>query len=162
MNAAKLGTVTRSGGVLQVTYGGKPLYWFVGDTSAGQVNGNVTDKWGKWSAVVTKTPSARARAPAAPVPGTQRRHRRSVVLGGVGSDVESPCPRSSSPPRGRRALGVRARRPHRVQTWSRVSSRVYLPACSIAALAAVLVAIGWADHWGGSTFGGSLTSSGWS
>ena len=37
VSASKLGTVTRSGGVLQVTYGGKPLYWFVGDTAAGQV-----------------------------------------------------------------------------------------------------------------------------
>ena len=53
VNAAKLGTVKRSGGALQVTYAGKPLYWFVGDTGAGQVHGNVTDTWGKWSAVVT-------------------------------------------------------------------------------------------------------------
>ena len=53
VSASKLGTVTRAGGVRQVTYGGKPLYWFVGDTANGQVNGNVTDEWGKWSAVVT-------------------------------------------------------------------------------------------------------------
>ena len=39
----------RSGGTLQVTYSGKPLYWFSGDNAAGQVNGNVTDTWGKWS-----------------------------------------------------------------------------------------------------------------
>ena len=57
VSAAKLGTVTRSGGVHQVTYGGKPLYFFVGDTSAKKVTGDITDKWGKWSAVVTKTPS---------------------------------------------------------------------------------------------------------
>jgi sterol desaturase/sphingolipid hydroxylase (fatty acid hydroxylase superfamily) len=37
-------------------------------------------------------------------------------------------------------------------------SRVYLPACSIALLAAALVAIGWADHWGGANFGGSMSS----
>ena len=54
--AAKLGTVKR-GGALQVTYGGKPLYWFSGDQSAGQVKGNVTDKWGKWSVVVTAKPT---------------------------------------------------------------------------------------------------------
>ena len=53
VNASKLGTVKRNG-VVQVTYGGKPLYFFVGDTKAGQVNGNVTDTWGKWTAVVTK------------------------------------------------------------------------------------------------------------
>ena len=58
VSASKLGTVTRSGGVRQVTYQGKPLYWFSGDTGAGQVNGNVTDEWGKWTAVVTKKGSS--------------------------------------------------------------------------------------------------------
>jgi predicted lipoprotein with Yx(FWY)xxD motif len=53
VTASKLGTVKRNG-VVQVTYGGKPLYYFVGDTKTGQVNGVVTDTWGKWSAVVTK------------------------------------------------------------------------------------------------------------
>jgi predicted lipoprotein with Yx(FWY)xxD motif len=53
VSAAKLGTVKRNG-VVQVTYGGKPLYYFVGDTTTGQVNGDVTDTWGKWTAVVTK------------------------------------------------------------------------------------------------------------
>jgi predicted lipoprotein with Yx(FWY)xxD motif len=54
VSASKLGTVTRAGGVRQVTYQGKALYWFSGDTTAGQVNGNVTDEWGKWSAVTAK------------------------------------------------------------------------------------------------------------
>jgi predicted lipoprotein with Yx(FWY)xxD motif len=45
VNAAKLGTVTRTGGGLQVTYAGKPLYWFYKDTAAGQVNGVSTDTW---------------------------------------------------------------------------------------------------------------------
>jgi predicted lipoprotein with Yx(FWY)xxD motif len=53
VTASKLGTAMGSGGVLQVTYAGKPLYLFVGDKSAGQVHGNVTDMWGKWSAIVT-------------------------------------------------------------------------------------------------------------
>jgi len=53
VNGSKLGTVARAGGLRQVTYGGKPLYSFVGDTKAGQVNGNVSDTWGKWTAVVT-------------------------------------------------------------------------------------------------------------
>jgi predicted lipoprotein with Yx(FWY)xxD motif len=64
VNAAKLGTKKRSHGVLQVTYAGKPLYWFVGDTAAGQVNGNVSDKWGKWSVVVTAKPVTAAQQPA--------------------------------------------------------------------------------------------------
>jgi predicted lipoprotein with Yx(FWY)xxD motif len=60
VNAAKLGTVKLSNGVLQVTYGGKKLYKFVGDTTAGQVHGNVTDTWGKWTAVVTAKPTGTA------------------------------------------------------------------------------------------------------
>src|SRR5579863_9293882 len=34
VNAAKLGTVKRAHGALQVTYAGKALYWFSGDTGA--------------------------------------------------------------------------------------------------------------------------------
>src|SRR5580658_4020396 len=53
VSAAKLGTVKRAGGALQVTYGGKALYRFFEDTAAGQVRGNaVTDSWGRWSVVV--------------------------------------------------------------------------------------------------------------
>ncbi|HVB71329.1 MAG TPA: hypothetical protein VND83_07510 [Acidimicrobiales bacterium] len=54
VNAAKLGTLRRAGGRLQVTYAGRALYWFSNDKAAGQVKGNITDKWGKWSVVVTK------------------------------------------------------------------------------------------------------------
>jgi predicted lipoprotein with Yx(FWY)xxD motif len=57
VNAAKLGTVALPGGVLQVTYAGKPLYLFYKDTKPGQVKGAVTDKWGKWSVVVTVKPT---------------------------------------------------------------------------------------------------------
>jgi sterol desaturase/sphingolipid hydroxylase (fatty acid hydroxylase superfamily) len=39
-----------------------------------------------------------------------------------------------------------------------LSSRAYLPACSVAALALVLVGIGWASHWGGANFAGSMRS----
>ena len=38
--AAKLGTVDRSGGVVQATYDGHPLYTYVGDSAMGQANGN--------------------------------------------------------------------------------------------------------------------------
>jgi predicted lipoprotein with Yx(FWY)xxD motif len=57
VNAAKLGTVKLSNGVLQVTYNGKRLYKFVGDTAPGQVHGNVTDTWGKWTTYVTVKPT---------------------------------------------------------------------------------------------------------
>ena len=58
ISAAKLGTVKRAGGALQVTYGGKALYRFLKDTAAGQVKGVGTDTWGLWSVVVTKKPSS--------------------------------------------------------------------------------------------------------
>jgi predicted lipoprotein with Yx(FWY)xxD motif len=54
VSASKLGTIRRAGGALQVTYAGKALYWFSQDTASGQVNGNISDLWGKWSVVVTK------------------------------------------------------------------------------------------------------------
>jgi predicted lipoprotein with Yx(FWY)xxD motif len=58
VSASKLGTVSRSGGVRQVTYNGKALYYFSGDSGSGQVNGNITDAWGKWTDVVTKKGSS--------------------------------------------------------------------------------------------------------
>jgi sterol desaturase/sphingolipid hydroxylase (fatty acid hydroxylase superfamily) len=39
-----------------------------------------------------------------------------------------------------------------------LASRVYIPALSVAAVAVVLVGIGWANHWGGANFAGSMTS----
>src|ERR1700728_1143505 len=40
---------------------------------------------------------------------------------------------------------------------SALSSRVYLPACSVAAVAVALVGIGWASRWGGANFTASMT-----
>jgi predicted lipoprotein with Yx(FWY)xxD motif len=57
VSAAKLGTLKVAGGRLQVTYAGQALYWFFLDHAAGQVKGNTTDTWGKWSAVVTVKPA---------------------------------------------------------------------------------------------------------
>lgn len=56
--AAKLGVLQRPGGALQVTYAGKPLYWFSKDKAPGQVKGNAKDTWGKWSVVVTAKASS--------------------------------------------------------------------------------------------------------
>ena len=52
---SKLGVTTDSAGAKQVTYDGMPVYWFSGD-SKGTVKGNVTDQWGKWTAVVVAKP----------------------------------------------------------------------------------------------------------
>lgn len=62
VTASMLGTVKRSDGKIQVTYGGKPLYLFSGDKKAGDVKGQGTG--GIWhaltpsGAVVTKTVKA--------------------------------------------------------------------------------------------------------
>ena len=47
--AADLGTITRSDGSKQVTYGGQPLYYFAGDSGPGQTSGQGNDGFGaKW------------------------------------------------------------------------------------------------------------------
>jgi predicted lipoprotein with Yx(FWY)xxD motif len=51
-----LGSFTRTGGGLQVTYEGIPLYRFIGDKKAGQVTGNVKDTWGQWWSINPKSP----------------------------------------------------------------------------------------------------------
>lgn len=48
-SGSALGTTTRAGGAKQVTYDGHPLYYYVGDTTAGSVNGQGSDGFGaKW------------------------------------------------------------------------------------------------------------------
>lgn len=42
----KLGTFTRSGGAVQATYDGHPLYTFAGDSAAGQTHGNLINAFG--------------------------------------------------------------------------------------------------------------------
>jgi predicted lipoprotein with Yx(FWY)xxD motif len=68
--ASLLGTITRAGGKLQVTYKGHPLYLFVKDTKAGQTNGEGLDFFGgRWwalspsGAIVKKHAAAAAPAP---------------------------------------------------------------------------------------------------
>ncbi len=68
VDQAKLGTAAAADGALQVTYSGKPLYWFVKDKTAGQVKGNVTDKWGKWATIATA--KAKAKPGSDPNAGT--------------------------------------------------------------------------------------------
>jgi predicted lipoprotein with Yx(FWY)xxD motif len=70
VNAARLGSVRHRGGSRQVTYKGKPLYWFIGDTAPGEVNGNITDEWGAWSVLVTVKPAATAPVTVPTVPQT--------------------------------------------------------------------------------------------
>ncbi len=67
VTASKLGTVKRSDGKTQVTYGGYALYFFAGDKKAGQVNGQGLE--GEWHAVAPSgaivTKAATSPTPAA-------------------------------------------------------------------------------------------------
>ena len=65
--ASDLSTITRSDGTKQVTYKGHPLYYFAGDSSAGQTNGQGIDGFGaKWWLVAPAGTAitAAAQAPA--------------------------------------------------------------------------------------------------
>ena len=73
--ASDLGTITRSDGTKQVTYDGHPLYYFVGDSAAGQTNGQGSDNFGaQWwlvassGAKITDSDTATAAAANAPAP----------------------------------------------------------------------------------------------
>jgi predicted lipoprotein with Yx(FWY)xxD motif len=57
----KLGTIERPEGGTQVTYKGRPLYRFGGDTKAGQANGEGIKDVGTWHAA---SPPERAAEPA--------------------------------------------------------------------------------------------------
>jgi predicted lipoprotein with Yx(FWY)xxD motif len=62
VTASELGTITRPGGTLQVTFEGMPLYRFAGDTAAGQTKGQGVA--GTWFVVTVSRPaSASASAP---------------------------------------------------------------------------------------------------
>jgi predicted lipoprotein with Yx(FWY)xxD motif len=55
VKASLLGTTKRSDGTMQVTYNKHPLYLFVRDTAAGQVNGENLDEFGaEWYALNAK------------------------------------------------------------------------------------------------------------
>src|SRR5207253_10800819 len=78
--ASDLGTITRSDGTKQVTYDGHPLYYFVGDSAAGQANGQGSDNFGaKWWLVASSgakiTASGTAPAANAPAPSSSNAGR---------------------------------------------------------------------------------------
>jgi sterol desaturase/sphingolipid hydroxylase (fatty acid hydroxylase superfamily) len=63
-----------------------------------------------------------------------------------------------APPRARAPDASARGREHVAGLRAAISSRVYLPACAIAAGAVVLIGVGWATNWGGADFAGSVTS----
>ena len=99
VNAASLGVMHR-GGSRQVTYSGKPLYWFIGDSAPGQVHGNITDKWGAWSVVVTLKPAVAAPATASTVPPTTTSSTPSTMNPNPSSNSNTPAtaPPVTTPP----------------------------------------------------------------
>ena len=69
--AADLGTITRSDGTKQVTYDGHPLYYYVGDSAAGQVTGQGSDSFGaKWWLVAPSGSAITSSVPASSSSGS--------------------------------------------------------------------------------------------
>lgn len=69
--ASDLGTITRADGTKQVTYDGHALYYFAGDSSAGQTNGQGVNGFGaKWwlvaptGSIITTAAGGSGQAPA--------------------------------------------------------------------------------------------------
>jgi predicted lipoprotein with Yx(FWY)xxD motif len=58
VKAGQLGTVTRPDGRKQITYAGHPLYYYVGDTKAGDVNGQGLDDFGAYWWLLSPTGKA--------------------------------------------------------------------------------------------------------
>jgi sterol desaturase/sphingolipid hydroxylase (fatty acid hydroxylase superfamily) len=77
-----------------------------------------------------------------------RSHAPAPLRSPAPAPAPAPTDRAPAEPNGRTAKGALVA----------LSSRVYLPACSIAALAALLVGIGWSNRWGGADFVGAMTS----
>jgi len=69
----QLGTLTRADGTTQVTYGGLPLYYWQGDTKAGDVTGNGVN--GFSVALVGGVAPAASASGAAPAPSSSAKSR---------------------------------------------------------------------------------------
>lgn len=66
VTGSQLGTITRAGGVKQVTYDGHPLYYFLEDTATGSLKGQGSDNFGaKWW-LVAPSGTAITKSTAAP------------------------------------------------------------------------------------------------
>jgi predicted lipoprotein with Yx(FWY)xxD motif len=68
--AGRIGTVTQTGGGAQVTYNGHPLYYYVGDHSPGQTNGQGLNQFGALWYVLGPGGNAVTSAPSSPAPAS--------------------------------------------------------------------------------------------
>lgn len=66
---SQLGSVHVNGG-RQATFEGHRLYWYAGDHKSGQVNGDITDEWGKWVAATMAPASSTSSPPTTSSPST--------------------------------------------------------------------------------------------
>ena len=49
---SSIGVVTRDGGTVQITFRGRPLYYYLGDQKPGDTRGHhVEDSWGEWKLI---------------------------------------------------------------------------------------------------------------
>ena len=87
-NKADLTTFTRSDGTKQVAYDGHPLYYFEGDTGAGEVTGQGSDAFGaKWYLVDPAGTAITAAAVTVSAPPRPLHHRRPGQLRLLTSNV---------------------------------------------------------------------------
>lgn len=66
--AARIGTVTNGRGNAQITYGGHPLYYYVGDRGPGQTQGQGLNQFGALWYVLAANGNAVTSAPSNPAP----------------------------------------------------------------------------------------------
>jgi predicted lipoprotein with Yx(FWY)xxD motif len=74
VSTAQLGTITRSGGVKQVTYDGHPLYYFAEDKSKGSLKGQGNNGFGaKWWLIAPSGTAITSSASAKPAAASSSR-----------------------------------------------------------------------------------------
>jgi predicted lipoprotein with Yx(FWY)xxD motif len=66
---AKLGTIQRPEGTIQVTYRGLPLYTFAADKKRGQVKGDGLKDVGTWHPATIGAPTGSGTPPSSPPAG---------------------------------------------------------------------------------------------